>query len=172
MCGLRSRRHGRAPPGGGRAALSRDKPTLFVEIYGGVASNRDPEATVTTIRALGYDAFVVGASGLDPFVRHDDRRYNYFFLPSCSRRTCASRYAHSSPRACIQCGARGRTPASTANAAPTPNIITPGACFATSAIHSSCFGAPRPTHTIGGVAAKRSQSSRAWTGENSRIGGA
>jgi len=67
---------------GGRAALSRDKPTLFVEIYGGVASNRDPEATVATIRALGYDAFVVGASGLEPYIRHDDRRYNYFFLPS------------------------------------------------------------------------------------------
>jgi len=67
---------------GGRAAILRDKPVLFVEIYGGVASNRDPEATVATIRALGYDAFVVGPNGLEPFVRHDDRRYNYFFIPS------------------------------------------------------------------------------------------
>ena len=67
---------------GGRASIARDKPVLFVEIYGGVASNRDPEATIATIRGLGYDAFVVGAAGLEPFVRHDDRRYNYFFIPS------------------------------------------------------------------------------------------
>jgi FkbM family methyltransferase len=67
---------------GGRACIARDKPVLFVEIYGGVASNRDPEATIATIRRLGYNAFVVGARGLEPFVRHDDRRYNYFFIPS------------------------------------------------------------------------------------------
>lgn len=67
---------------GGRACLARDKPVLFVEIYGGVASNRDPDATVATIRALGYTAFVAGDAGLEPYVRHDDRRYNYFFIPS------------------------------------------------------------------------------------------
>lgn len=67
---------------GGRASILRDKPVLFVEIYGGVASNRDPEATIATIRGLGYDAFVVGENGLEPFARHDDRRYNYFFIPS------------------------------------------------------------------------------------------
>jgi FkbM family methyltransferase len=67
---------------GGRACLARDKPVLFVEIYGGVASNRDPEATIARIRAIGYDAFVAGAAGLEPYVRHDDRRYNYFFIPS------------------------------------------------------------------------------------------
>ncbi|MEP6863404.1 MAG: FkbM family methyltransferase [Deltaproteobacteria bacterium] len=66
---------------GGRACIARDKPVLFVEIYGGVASNRDPEATIATVRGLGYAAFVVGAAGLEPFVRHDDRRYNYFFIP-------------------------------------------------------------------------------------------
>ena len=67
---------------GGRACLARDKPVLFVEIYGGVASNRDPEATIATIRGLGYDAFVAGDAGLERYVRHDDRRYNYFFIPS------------------------------------------------------------------------------------------
>ena len=73
--------HERAVIAGGRATIERDRPVLFVEIYGGVASNPAPEATVQEIRALGYTAYVLGPHGLEPFTHHDDRRYNYFFVP-------------------------------------------------------------------------------------------
>lgn len=69
---------------GGRHVLLRDRPVLFVEIYGGVASNPDPDGTVARICELGYTAHVVGPRGLEPAGRHDDARYNYFFLPSAS----------------------------------------------------------------------------------------
>ncbi len=74
--------HERAVIEGGRAAILRDHPVLFVEIYGGTASNPDPRATIEAICALGYRAFVLGAHGLEPFRQHDDRRYNYFFVPN------------------------------------------------------------------------------------------
>ncbi|CAN5587145.1 hypothetical protein BH11MYX1_BH11MYX1_40320 [soil metagenome] len=74
--------HERAVIAGGRATIERDHPVLFVEIYGGVASNPAPAATVDEIRALGYTAYVLGAHGLEPFTHHDDRRYNYFFVPN------------------------------------------------------------------------------------------
>ncbi len=67
---------------GGRSLITRDRPVLFVEIYGGANSNADPEGTVGAIRDMGYDALVYSSdSGLIPFTRHDDRRANYFFVP-------------------------------------------------------------------------------------------
>jgi FkbM family methyltransferase len=67
---------------GARGLIQRDAPILFVEIYRGVASNSDPEGTIAAATELGYDAYVYSAaSGLVEYESHDDRRYNYFFLP-------------------------------------------------------------------------------------------
>lgn len=67
---------------GGQRLLKRDRPVLFVEIYRGTNSNADPEGTIAAVRALGYEAFIFAPEiGLTRFVRHDDRFYNYFFLP-------------------------------------------------------------------------------------------
>lgn len=72
----------RAVIAGGGELLRRDRPVLFVEIYGGKASNPDPEGTVREICDYGYEAFVYGrTSGLLPFEKHRDDRYNYFFVP-------------------------------------------------------------------------------------------
>ncbi|MEO8554835.1 MAG: FkbM family methyltransferase, partial [Kofleriaceae bacterium] len=67
---------------GGRRSLLRDRPVLVVEIYGGVASNPDPEGTVARICELGYTAHLLGPRGLERAGRDDDARYNYFFLPT------------------------------------------------------------------------------------------
>jgi FkbM family methyltransferase len=72
----------RAVIAGAAALLRRDRPVLFVEIYGGAASNPDPEGTVEDICAFGYEPFVYSHDlGLLRYKRHRDDRYNYFFLP-------------------------------------------------------------------------------------------
>jgi FkbM family methyltransferase len=58
---------------GATELIERDRPVLFVEIYGG---------TVRDIEQLGYDAYVYARSvGLLPYESHRDDRYNYFFIP-------------------------------------------------------------------------------------------
>lgn len=64
---------------GGEATLRRLKPDLFIEIYGGDASNPDPAGTVEQIRALGYRAFVLVGGEPVPYTTHSDERYNYYF---------------------------------------------------------------------------------------------
>jgi FkbM family methyltransferase len=83
----------RAVIAGAAELLRRDRPVLMVEIFGGYDSNPDPEGTVEDIRAYGYDAFVYASgspmlnrnalndSGLIPYEKHLDYRYNYFFIP-------------------------------------------------------------------------------------------
>ena len=67
---------------GAAALLRRDRPVLFVEIYGGTASNTDPEGTVKDICVHGYEPFVYAHdTGLLPYTQHRDDRYNYFFIP-------------------------------------------------------------------------------------------
>ena len=73
--------------------LRRDRPILFVEIFGGDHSNPDPEATVEEIRAYGYEPFTYASvssllnlnaphdAGLLPYEKHRDNRYNYLFIP-------------------------------------------------------------------------------------------
>ena len=57
------------------------KPTLFVEIYKGVNSNMDPEGTIKLLTDIGYKVFVVNNQGsLENFIKHNDSRYNYFFI--------------------------------------------------------------------------------------------
>jgi FkbM family methyltransferase len=72
----------RAVIAGATDLLQRDRPVLFVEIYGGSDSNPDPEGTIEDIRAHGYEPFVYTQNaGLVPYEQHSDDRYNYFFIP-------------------------------------------------------------------------------------------
>jgi FkbM family methyltransferase len=57
------------------------RPVIFCEIFGGQHSNPDPQATVQFCISLGYDAFVLSGTQLLPATEHDDRLYNYFFIP-------------------------------------------------------------------------------------------
>jgi len=66
---------------GMREFIVTHKPVIFCEIFGGLHSNPDPEATVQFCRSLGYDAFVLDGAQLKPAVTHSDRFYNYFFIP-------------------------------------------------------------------------------------------
>jgi FkbM family methyltransferase len=78
---------------GAAELLRRDRPVLFVEIFGGAGSNPDPEGTVADIRAQGYEPFAYSSgsslinpnarhdAGLLPYKHHHDNRYNYFFMP-------------------------------------------------------------------------------------------
>lgn len=61
--------------------IRRYRPVIFCEIYGGRQSNPDPRATVGFCVSLGYDAFVLCDAKLVPAGAHDDRFYNYFFIP-------------------------------------------------------------------------------------------
>jgi len=56
-------------------------PVIFCEIFGGKRSNPDPEATVRFCVSLGYDAFVLSGARLITPGLHDDKLYNYFFIP-------------------------------------------------------------------------------------------
>jgi FkbM family methyltransferase len=67
---------------GAATLLRRDRPVLFVEIYGGAASNSDPNGTVRDLEAYGYTPFVYADDvGLVAYEHHRDDRYNYFFVP-------------------------------------------------------------------------------------------
>jgi FkbM family methyltransferase len=61
--------------------LATHKPVIFCEIFGGHHSNPDPLSTVTFCVSLGYDAFILRGAQLIPAGPHDDRFYNYFFIP-------------------------------------------------------------------------------------------
>jgi len=60
------------------------KPDLFVEIYGGKFSNKDPQETIRLIQSLGYTAFVLDDGIAKAYVSHSDKFYNYYF--TCKNR--------------------------------------------------------------------------------------
>jgi FkbM family methyltransferase len=66
---------------GMRELLVTHRPVIFCEIFGGQQSNADPQSTVQFCVSLGYDAFVLNGAKLLPAGSHDDRFYNYFFIP-------------------------------------------------------------------------------------------
>jgi len=66
---------------GGLRTLREFHPHLFVEIFAGANSNPDPEGTVELVQSVGYDAYVFKDGGPQPFVRHSDDFYNYYFRP-------------------------------------------------------------------------------------------
>jgi FkbM family methyltransferase len=66
---------------GMRKFLIDRRPVIFCEIFGGQQSNANPQATVEFCISLGYDAFVLNGAKLVAAGAHDDRLYNYFFIP-------------------------------------------------------------------------------------------
>lgn len=64
---------------GGINTLSRLKPEIFIEIYQGINSNRDPGATINFLRDIGYEAYVLIDGKKTPFKEHSDKFYNYYF---------------------------------------------------------------------------------------------
>jgi FkbM family methyltransferase len=67
-----------------RGTISRHRPIIFCEIFGGEHSNPDPEATVRYVTSLGYEPFTLLGKELVPSRAHDDQRYNYFFIPAAA----------------------------------------------------------------------------------------
>jgi FkbM family methyltransferase len=66
---------------GAKETLTRFRPELFVEIYGGTGSNPDPSGTVELVRAMGFEPFVLVDGKPIPYQRHSDDFYNYYFRP-------------------------------------------------------------------------------------------
>jgi FkbM family methyltransferase len=66
---------------GGVRTLREFRPHLFVEIFAGANSNPDPEGTVEFVQSLGYDVYVFKDGRPQPFVRHSDIFFNYYFRP-------------------------------------------------------------------------------------------
>ena len=62
-----------------RATLTAMQPDLFVEIYQGRNSNPDPIRTIDLLLGVGYRAWVVVDGSLQPYSRHKDDYYNYYF---------------------------------------------------------------------------------------------
>jgi FkbM family methyltransferase len=73
---------------GMRKLLSAHRPVVFCEIFGGKQSNPDPEETVRFCVSLGYDAFVLNGKQLVAAGAHDDKFYNYFFIPKKQSWAC------------------------------------------------------------------------------------
>lgn len=57
-------------------------PVIFCEIYQGKASNLEPDATVRYLIDKKYNAYVMRDGRLDEYKKHEDRFYNYLFLPA------------------------------------------------------------------------------------------
>jgi FkbM family methyltransferase len=70
---------------GMREFVIKNRPVIFCEIYGGQHSNPDPESTIDFCVSLEYDAFVLEGGSLIPAGKHDDKLYNYFFIPRISQ---------------------------------------------------------------------------------------
>lgn len=67
---------------GAAETLKHFKPDLFIEIFQGEASNRDPDLTVRYVQSLGYSAYILVGGNPVPYVKHNDQYYNYFFTPA------------------------------------------------------------------------------------------
>ncbi|MDB6100477.1 MAG: hypothetical protein JWO52_476 [Gammaproteobacteria bacterium] len=70
---------------GMQALIRSHRPVIFCEIFAGRQSNPDPQGTVQFCTSLGYDAYVLSGERLIPAATHDDRLYNYFFIPRRAR---------------------------------------------------------------------------------------
>lgn len=66
---------------GMQTIIAQHRPVIFCEIFGGESSNPNPQGTLEFCLSLGYDAFVLDGTVLRPVATHDDRHYNYFFVP-------------------------------------------------------------------------------------------
>lgn len=61
--------------------IARFHPVIYCEIYAGECSNQKPDETVKFLLDRNYAAFLVHDGELSEYTRHDDRFYNYLFLP-------------------------------------------------------------------------------------------
>ena len=61
--------------------IDKYNPVIFCEIYKGTASNPSPEETISFLTARDYMVYVMQNGGLVKPEKHDDRLYNYLFLP-------------------------------------------------------------------------------------------
>lgn len=59
--------------------LKKYKPELFIEIYAGTNSNKDPERTIKIIQDLGYHTFVLSKGKKIEWSKHSDSQQNYYF---------------------------------------------------------------------------------------------
>lgn len=57
------------------------RPVIFSEIYRGENSNLDPRKTINHLISKGYRASVFDGKKLINYKEHDDRYYNYLFVP-------------------------------------------------------------------------------------------
>ncbi len=61
--------------------MNKYHPAIFCEIYQGSNSNENPEETIRFVIDREYNAFVFNGNDLIKYQKHDDRFYNYLFLP-------------------------------------------------------------------------------------------
>jgi FkbM family methyltransferase len=61
--------------------LQEMRPELVVEIFQGTRPPGFADDLIGQICAYGYDPFVLKAGQPEPFARHDDEHFNYFFQP-------------------------------------------------------------------------------------------
>ena len=66
---------------GMRELIERHRPVIFCEIFGGGHSNPDPQATLDLLLSMQYAAHILDGDQLRGVAVHDDRFYNYFFVP-------------------------------------------------------------------------------------------
>ena len=66
---------------GAKETLLSKKPIVFCEIYAGSNSNENPLRTIHFIEALGYKPFILKDGKPEVFECHDDKYYNYLFMP-------------------------------------------------------------------------------------------
>ena len=66
---------------GAKETLLSKKPIVFCEIYAGSNSNENPLRTIHFIEALGYKSFILKDGTPEVFECHDDKYYNYLFIP-------------------------------------------------------------------------------------------
>ncbi|HZQ48291.1 MAG TPA: FkbM family methyltransferase [Verrucomicrobiae bacterium] len=67
---------------GAEQMLARHRPELMVEVFQGSRHHFSAVDLIERIRSLGYDAYVLIEGVPVPFERHDDRHFNYHFVPS------------------------------------------------------------------------------------------
>jgi len=64
---------------GASDTIKKFMPDFFIEIYKGVNSNANPEATIQKMISHGYNAYVFKNGKLETYINHNDQIYNYFF---------------------------------------------------------------------------------------------
>ena len=64
---------------GALKSLNNFKPDLFVEIFGGKYTNKNPQETIKLIQSLGYTTYVLIDGIPKAFESHSDKYYNYYF---------------------------------------------------------------------------------------------